>query len=60
MNSPQWKSAPEVYLAASATLMAAGVAIVIVALRYDFGSFDSPGKTGKGVFHSLKENHHDG
>jgi putative tricarboxylic transport membrane protein len=43
MKPPEGKSAPEAHPAASVALMAAGVAIAIGALWYDFGSFDTPG-----------------
>ncbi len=43
MNPPKGKSAPEAHPATSLVLMAAGAAIAIGALRYDFGSFDTPG-----------------
>lgn len=43
MKLPEGKSAPEVHPATSVALMTAGAAIAIGALRYDFGSFDTPG-----------------
>jgi putative tricarboxylic transport membrane protein len=43
MKPPQGKSTPEAHPATSVALVAAGAAIAIGALRYDFGSFDTPG-----------------
>ena len=43
MKPREGKSAPEAHPATSAVLMVAGAAIAIGALRYDFGSFDTPG-----------------
>jgi len=43
MNPPKTKSAPEAHPATSVVLLVAGVAIAIGSLRYDFGSFDTPG-----------------
>jgi len=43
MKPPKGKSTPETHPAASLALMTAGAAIAIGALRYDFGSFDTPG-----------------
>ncbi len=42
MKNPQ-KSAPEAHPAASAALLAAGAAIAVGGLGYDFGSFETPG-----------------
>ncbi len=43
MKTPKGRSAPEAHPATSVVLMVAGAAIAIGALRYDFGSFDTPG-----------------